>query len=123
MSVRIAIVNESFEPLGDIEVEAYDAAADEIAATATTDKGGICTFDTLDFPLESILFKPRNTRSAGPEGEPPPLTAGQKALEAANKNTGFGNTKDPDKEPPVPEKEEGSGATPMGIMHIQMLGP
>lgn len=129
MSCTIAVVNEVFEPLANVEVEAYDAAADEIVETQTTDKGGLATFADVTFPLESILFKPRNTRSMGPPKEEKPSGSdpNENTFGAASGTRSFGEI-NRDREEAARAAREGEGKGDeapggVGIMHIQLLGP
>lgn len=75
MSVTIALVNEQWEPLSDTEVEAFDVELGTITEKQTTNTGGIATFEEIDFPLETIIFKPRTTRGSGPAAAPVEPTA------------------------------------------------
>jgi hypothetical protein len=124
MGVKIAVLNESWEPLADIVVEAFDTETGEMATSATTGTNGIAIFDDVDFPVSTILFKPRNTRGQGPKGgAEPEMTDSEKALEEAEKPT-YGKTEaDYRAEEDAKAKEEGDDTGGQGMMSIQLLGP
>lgn len=120
MGVRIALVNESFEPLASVEVEAYDASAGTITETATSDKGGIVEFADVPFPLESTLFRPRITRGTDqPPKDPTVNTWGQ------GRQLGESDKDYIARMEGGMEEGEGKGegtSTKSGTVHIQLLG-
>lgn len=65
---RVLLLNESWEPLANTDVVAYDVASGAILDTLATDKHGVAGFianDNLDWNTKVIGFKPRQTRGAG----------------------------------------------------------
>ena len=122
MGVRIALVNEDFEPLASIQVEAFDVAAGSITETATSDTGGIVEFADVPFPLVSTIFRPRSTRGTD-QRQPAP-----RPMESTwGKGKQFGESdKDYAARMDAAAKEaetEGGGTSPKaGVIHIQLLG-
>ena len=118
MGVRIAIVNEAFEPLASVEVEAYDASTDTITETATSDTGGIVEFADVPFPLESTLFRPRITRGTDqPPKDPMANTWGM------GKQPGESDKDYIARMEGGAEEREGESTSPKsGTVHIQLLG-
>lgn len=129
MTARIAVVNEDFEPLSDIEVEAFDVATGDILELATTDTGGIAEFADVEFPLESIIFRPKNTRGTNAktprEPKKPRLFGSDPNENTFGKASGTKSFGEINAEREAAEGGEGGEDTPTqaGMTYIQLLGP
>lgn len=71
MSVTLALVNEQFEPLSNVTVEAYNPYGGTIIQVGDTDKGGIVTLSDVTFPLSETLFRARIVRDSKAGGTNP----------------------------------------------------
>ena len=124
MSARIAVVNEDFEPLSDIEVEAFDVSTGEIVELATTDNGGIAEFADVTFPLESTIFRPKNTRGTnGHDPKKPRLFGDDPNENTFGKASGTQSFGEKNAEREKGEGEDEDGPTQAGMTYIQLLGP